>query len=296
MDRPCDQSDRGEIGRRVTTRSAALLTIRVIALAVSLFIGRAVGALITQEAARSAPMRPEQAAAAGQGLLLVSLLQALVLAYLIAHSRWRGWRLAVAVFWVLFGVTALQPQIEAAVFMSHVMPRGAVQTHLLSGAIGAALFAPLGVWIMGKARDQKGPAALSPPLVMPIREWVCKLAVIALGYVAIYYAFGHFIAWQNPALREFYTRGRLPSMVVIVPLQIFRGLLWATMAVPVVLMMEGSWRKAALAVGLLFSVVMGALLLLPNPYMPASVRQTHLLEVVTSNFLFGWLLVWVLKR
>jgi hypothetical protein len=39
---------------------------------------------------------------------------------------------------------------------------------------------------------------------------------------------------------------------------------------------------------------MNSQLLLPNPYMPPTVRMVHLLETATSNFLFGWLIVLVL--
>jgi hypothetical protein len=60
-------------------------------------------------------------------------------------------------------------------------------------------------------------------------------------------------------------------------------------------MMKGRWWEAALAVALLFSVVMNTQLLLPNPLMPAEVRMIHLLETATSNFLFGWLAVWLLR-
>jgi len=42
-------------------------------------------------------------------------------------------------------------------------------------------------------------------------------------------------------------------------------------------------------------VVMNSQLLLPNPLMPQEVRMVHLLETATSNFLFGWFVVWVLR-
>jgi hypothetical protein len=41
--------------------------------------------------------------------------------------------------------------------------------------------------------------------------------------------------------------------------------------------------------------VMTSQLLLPNPLMPAEVRMAHLLETSTSNFLFGWLVVLILR-
>ena len=47
-------------------------------------------------------------------------------------------------------------------------------------------------------------------------------------------------------------------------------------------------------VALLFAVT-SSQLLLPNPLMPYDVRMAHLLETVTSNFLFGWLVVVILR-
>jgi hypothetical protein len=61
-------------------------------------------------------------------------------------------------------------------------------------------------------------------------------------------------------------------------------------------MMKGDWWEAGLAVGLLFAVLMNAQLLLPNPYMPQAVRMTHLAETAPSNFIFGWVIVWLLNR
>ena len=52
---------------------------------------------------------------------------------------------------------------------------------------------------------------------------------------------------------------------------------------------------AGLAVALLFSVVMNSQLLLPNAFMPREVRMAHLVETASSNFLFGWLIVLVLR-
>jgi hypothetical protein len=40
---------------------------------------------------------------------------------------------------------------------------------------------------------------------------------------------------------------------------------------------------------------MNTQLLLPNPLMPYEVRMTHLLETASSNFIFGFVLVWFLR-
>jgi hypothetical protein len=59
-------------------------------------------------------------------------------------------------------------------------------------------------------------------------------------------------------------------------------------------MMKGRWWEAGLAVALLFAIIT-AQLLIPNPLMPAEVRMAHLVETASSNFLFGWLLVLILR-
>ena len=87
----------------------------------------------------------------------------------------------------------------------------------------------------------------------------------------------------------------LRSEPLLILLQIGRGLLWLAIAVPVIKMMNGNRWEAGLAVALLFAMT-SAQLLIPNPLMPAEVRMAHLVETVTSNFLFGWLVVLILVQ
>jgi hypothetical protein len=82
----------------------------------------------------------------------------------------------------------------------------------------------------------------------------------------------------------------------LVPFQVVRSMCWVAIAVPVVKMLQGGWLEAALTLALLFSVLMNAQLLLPNPYMPETVRMSHLVETASSNFIFGMLVGWLLLR
>jgi hypothetical protein len=90
-------------------------------------------------------------------------------------------------------------------------------------------------------------------------------------------------------------RSVLRDTPLLLPLQAVRALMWTAIAAPVIRMMKGPWWETGLAVALLFAVVMNSQLLLPNPLMPQEVRMVHLLETATSNFLFGWLVVFVLR-
>jgi hypothetical protein len=171
----------------------------------------------------------------------------------------------------------------------------------LAGLIVALVFAPLAVLILGKAKSSTN---VSSSLTTTTGAWIGKLLLIVVIYLFLYFTFGYFIAWKNPAVRSYYG-GRDPSgfMDQIVSvlrndpllflLQAGRALLWTALALPVIRMMKGEWWKTGLAVALLFTV-MTSQLLLPNPLMPAEVRMAHLLETATSNFIFGWLVALIL--
>ncbi|MCM3871477.1 MAG: hypothetical protein ND895_12405 [Pyrinomonadaceae bacterium] len=237
-------------------------------------------------------------------LFVVSCLNTVLLTYVIVRSRWAGWKLIGAVFLIFFGISTFMPQIETAYFLTR-LPPGMLPRILLAGGITAALFSPLAVLVLGKRKHNRGEEEGSSRLNLPLREWAWKLAVIAIAYVVIYFSFGYFIAWQSPAVRAYYGGSDPGSFLIqmasvlrdtpwLVPLQVVRAMLWTALAVLVIRMMRGRWWETGLVVGLLFAVVMNSLLLIPNPFMPAEVRMAHLLETATSNFLFGWLLVWVL--
>jgi hypothetical protein len=285
-------------------KSSLKLAIRVVALAVVYFVCFAFvsGALL--QPANPQPS-PDQAAAALAALVVISLLNALVLSYVILRSRWSGWKLIVAIFFVFYGVVTVMSQVETAFFVTS-LPPGMLPRLFLAGAIIAALFAPLAVLILGKARTKTFGFDNYSSLDMTLRQWIPKLLLIAVAYVVIYFTFGYFIAWKSAAVRSYYggsdpgnflvqVAGAIRDRPLLLPLQIVRALMWTALAVPVIRMMKGSWWEAGLAVSLLFSVVMCSQLLLPNPFMPEEVRMVHLLETATSNFLFGWLIVFILR-
>lgn len=132
-----------------------------------------------------------------------------------------------------------------------------------------------------------------------------RLSLIVVIYLVIYFTFGYFIAWQSAAVRAYYgghdpgsffaqIASVLRDQPSLVLLQVGRALLWTAIAAPIIRMMKGKWWEAPLAVALLFAVT-NSQLLLPNPLMPYDVRMAHLLETTTSNFLFGWLVVMLLR-
>jgi hypothetical protein len=285
-------------------KTAALVVLKVIALTIILFVCLAVAGGVVGLASTSQVSEP--ASASLSRLLAVCLLETVVLTYLILRSRWTGWRLVATVFFIFYGVATFMGQIESAVFLTR-LPPGVLPRLFLMGALIAAPFSVLSVFILGKSKSVAVDPQPGTRLVMPAGEWAWKLGVIAIVYVILYFTFGYFIAWRNPTVREYYGGideggfvgqiGRvLTTTPWLVPFQIVRAMFWVALAVPVIRMLKGQRTETALAIGLLFAVVMNAQLLLPNPYMPEPVRMAHLVETASSNFVFGVFIGWILTK
>jgi len=231
-------------------------------------------------------------------LLLMCFLDAAVLSCLIIRSRWGGWKLVAVMFFALFGVKTFLSQIETLVFLHYlveIVPVEAVPKFFAQGAISAALFSPLAVSIYGRMKLGDVKIGSGERLRMPLTEWVWKLALIAVVYVFVYILFGMFVfkPLAGEAFQEYYSGLQLPWWIL--PFQAVRGLLWALLALPVIRMLRGRLWESGFAVALMFSVLMASSLLLPTEVMPQPIRTAHFLEILSSNFLFGWITVWLLS-
>lgn len=243
------------------------------------------------------------------GLLIVTLADVIVIVCLILTSRWHGWRLALTLALAYYGVVTFLMQIETWYFLSAItVPPPVLPRLFLMGVPTALAFIPVAVWILGKGTAETD-ASPNLALRMPIQQWAWKLAVLVVAYITLYWTAGYFIAWQNPELRAFYGQpgDPLPFLTstvdtvhrypMLFPFQALRALLWVLFALPVI---RGSKLNAwwtALLVGVFFSVPQNIGHIVANPFLPlASVRLSHLLETVSSTFVFGLVVVWFLHR
>lgn len=280
----------------MSTKSIIVLGLKVVILAFLLFVCYSIASVavgLTNSAQTAGPM------GAMTALLIVCAFQTIVLSYPIIRSRWTGWRLVVTIFFVFYGVMTFLSQIETVVFLDflvNIVPTEMIPKLFTQGAIIGVLFSPLAVLIHGRIKGAEESQEPNRRLVMPWTEWVWKLILIAVIYVVIYFSFGMFVfrPLAGEAFQEYYVGLQLPAWILL--FQMMRAMIWTALALPVIRMMKGRWWEAGLAVALLFSVLMGFLLLLPNPYMPDTIRMAHFVEVSLSNFLFGWVVVWLLNR
>lgn len=243
------------------------------------------------------------------GLLIIALADVAVIAALILTSRWHGWKLALSLALAYYGAVTFVMQIETAYFLSSITVSPQLLPRLfVMGMPTAFIFIPLAVWMLGKGRAD---AQTSPQraLSMPLGQWIWKLALAAMLYIALYWGAGYFIAWQNPALRAFYgqpgealpffvhTANTLRSDPWLFPFQVLRTLLWVLCALPIIWGSKVNPWWTALLVGLLFSVPQNIGHILANPLLPvASIRLSHMIETASSTFVFGLLVVWLFHR
>jgi len=144
---------------------------------------------------------------------------------------------------------------------------------------------------------------------MPVKQLLFKLLGIALLYIVLYWGAGYYIAWQNPDLRSFYgspgailpfwehTTNTLRTDSGLLPFQALRAMLWTLCAIPIIRGSKVNAWWTAILLGLFFTIPQISGLILENPLMPlASVRLSHMIEGIASNFVFGMITVWLLYR
>ncbi|MGE5508846.1 MAG: hypothetical protein ACM3RP_10240 [Chitinophagales bacterium] len=283
----------------------AQLVLKVIALAFVMLVGFAVTSPLLGASAKPTP----EMLAAARLTPLVCLLMSAALAHPILRSRWYGWKLAAAIFFVLYGLMTVITQVETYYFLSlaPLLPPGMLPRLFVTGALISALWAPVAVWLLGRWSPPGGKAVPVPVLrlKMSLDELIAKTFLIGLVYLVLYFTFGYYVAWKNPAVQAYY-HGTDPGSFLLqlkhaftktpelIPFQLLRSVMWVAFALPVIHLMKGEWWEAGLAVALLYTVLVSAQLLLPNPYMPSAVRIAHLLETATSDFIFGWAVVLIL--
>ncbi len=243
------------------------------------------------------------------GFLIFGIINMLLIIGLILSSRWGGWKLALLMGFAYYGAVTFLTQIEAWYFMSNVTFDPKILPRLfMMGLPIAFIYIPLAVLILGKRKTTDN-AKPTSSLIFPVRQWIWKLFVIAIIYILLYWGAGYFIAWQNADLRAFYgspgdilpfwehTVKTFHTNSGLFPFQAIRAMLWTLCAIPIIRGSKVNVWWTAILLGLFFTIPQISGLILENPLMPiASVRLSHMIEGIASNFVFGMIIVWLLHR
>lgn len=217
-------------------------------------------------------------------VLLSNFLIAVLLTWVATRLRAQGaWR--PLILWTIWGGIQANNMLETVLFDVGMRPADVARVTAWLLAVSGFFALIVGLWFRPAPPERpSGPALGWPP------AW--RFALCALAYVALYFTAGTLV-W--PFIREFYEARPMPPQVMVMGLQIVRGLGYAVIVWVLISQLRASRATAAWVCGLTLSILGGvAPLILPNPYLPDHVRHAHLIETSVSNFLFGWLAGWVL--
>lgn len=253
----------------------------------------------------SLPEPPSDSSATNIMLLVICLLNTGTLLYFIHNSHVRGWKLVLYIFLISFGLQYFLSQIETLWFNDALkMSHDLIWTVVLGGAISIFLFAITATWMTGGFKKVQNSHAGFTNEKSALIKWISFHAIFT--WPIIYLMAGYFIAWQFSDVRQYYTGSDEMQSFITINIenitsglyffQIFRGLIWISIAFLVLFSVEGTTLKKGMILGLLFSIISSSQLLLPNPIMPDVVRIPHLIETSTSNFLWGFILVWTIDK
>ncbi|HUX57480.1 MAG TPA: hypothetical protein VMV77_10930 [Bacteroidales bacterium] len=243
------------------------------------------------------------------GFLIFGIINMLLIMGLILSSRWSGWKLALSLAFAYFGAVTFLTQIEAWYFMSNItVDKNLLPFLLIMGLPIAFVYIPLAILILSKGRAKN---IVEPASAFKIsaKQLMWKLFAIIIVYIVLYWSAGYYIAWQNPELRAFYgspgnitpfwehTTNTIITDPGLFPFQALRAMLWTLCAIPIIRGSKVNAWWTAILLGLFFTIPQISGLILENPLMPiASVRLSHMIEGIASNFVFGMIIVWLLHR
>lgn len=221
-----------------------------------------------------------------------NLLVFTLLGYYILHSSQSGIRLSLAVFAIYLIIGNLNLIVEAIIFnlvsietALIPIPRDLIMTLFISSVL---------VYVLGKWESKTEIIEYQRRTVL---GWVWRIAVGDFLYLVFYIAAGLTLITLYPELMEFYNEKTPPPPEIIFGTQLIRGLVFVFVAILVCRTVKLTELKKATLIGLVFSILGGiAPLILPNEVMPLNLRMGHIFEVGISNFLYGFLLGYLLSQ
>ncbi|MDH4298951.1 MAG: hypothetical protein OEV74_21960 [Cyclobacteriaceae bacterium] len=223
--------------------------------------------------------------------LFSNYLVALVLGYLIMHSRSDGIKLMMITFIILFLIGHFNILVEALIF--NVTDREETIREIIRGFLVATVFSPVYVYLSGPKPNPGTPRFAARSFI----SWTWRVILGDVLYLLLYLIAGLTLTRVYPEILQFY-EGKIPPFDVMIKTQLFlRGFIFIGIAVIILRTLSVGQIKKAIFIGLVFAVLGGiAPLLPPNALMPGYVRLGHGFEVGISNFLYGFILSYLLAQ
>lgn len=268
-----------------------------------------VGTMIGNGIAQTVTPPTDDPGQAGLAFLAVCVFNSILYAILLGTTRsWHGSRRMIALTVYVFTIQFLLPQMETFFFASGIgIGYDQASAIFISGVIVSLVTTPLAVILYEKlAVKPVIPNQLKISITNGKKFSMLAAVLIFIGYPLVYLTFGYFIAWQNESLRVYYTESAelasyghqladsFTSGVYV--FQVLRGAIWIGATIPVAVMLKEKPAVQYFVVGVLSALLPTQLLFIPNPFMPWDIAMTHFVETSTSNFVWGLMMVWVIRK
>ena len=179
--------------------------------------------------------------------------------------------------------------IEAAIFTSlggmSTMAVLAILPCLLFAAVTALLFRPAG------ETAPFGPAVSNFLSGRHTREWAWRVVAAICAFPAVYLMFGMSVA---PWVVKYYEQEQfglvLPSLAVIVLVQLLRSLFFFLVALPILAVWSGSRRQLTALLGLAFFVLVGLFGMIQAYWLSPVLQALHGVEILADSVAYAGVL------
>jgi hypothetical protein len=241
------------------------------------------------------PVDVKPDASAFLALLLHLGVNSFFIIYLLKRLSLKGIRLIAVTALSVYGLQIFMTQIETWIFIK-AFPQ--ITPELLTNIFLSNLINIVAMTLVGYLLWK--PSASTEIVNKPTfnrREKLGKLAVLSVLYMVLYFTFGYLVPWQLAEAREFY-RSSTTSIgnTTLAFIQIVRGSMWVLFCLPVLFNLKGGKIEKFVIITLMMALLPTILLLMPNPFMPFTIRMAHFAEVFMSNGIFGVCIVWLMTN
>lgn len=229
---------------------------------------------------------------------LGGVLIALPLAWMSSKTRLKRTSLSVVV-WVVLFVVEFSDVVEGYFFTTLLSDPAVLGGSLLRSLLGTLVQGLMaGALFLPATHSNTLFSELSGFLKgRGFASWVWRIAVASAAYLPVYFFFGALISpfvipyYSDPSLGL-----RIPSFNVIIPLELFRGLLYAAALLP---LFASVWARRRTMLAIIASVlyVPGALVpLMIQSTLPTSILPFHLVEILADSLVYGTIATYLLAR
>lgn len=231
------------------------------------------------------------------GRALMSMLDSLVLCWVLIKSGKRGFRLAVVIFLAIFGMKILLTVVEAT-YLPDLQPL--VLPLLINGAIACLMWSLTAVALTDGFTENNAFSDVEekPEWDQKWYQWILKPLLLAIIWMVLFMFFGAVVFMNiarmiDPQALASYTNLAMPEWVL--PFQGLRAILWLVVALPLLMQLYGKYNQVLFLSGFVFAVWMGSNLFMALD-LPVGLRYAHLAEVMIECFVFGVLVFLIFAR